>query len=243
MQGSRANSAARRRAEEQLERLDAVDPERAVSAIKPTTDSTARVHVRVGRDRFGPVMQELIADAGVRVGEPLSVESRGVLAEAICIEAARTDALRLLGARARSKRDLTMRLLRKGHERAHAATAVDRLEGVGLLDDESLARDRAERIASEGRSGPRGAEVKLRSVGIDPRTASRAVTEAFRGVDTLEQAVALAQRRERSIPAGLDAPTRKRRLYGYLARRGYDHDTCRRAVERALGGADDDTTE
>jgi regulatory protein len=162
------------------------------------------------------------------------------LAAALAREAARTDALRLLRARARAAQDLISRLVHKGHARADAAAAVERLGRAGLIDDEALARDRAERLAAGARLGPRAAQVKLRALGLGGGVSAEAVSDAFRGVDLLAQATEAARRRAASLRASVDEQTLRRRLFGYLARRGYDHDTCRQAVEQALGSAPED---
>ena len=235
-----AQSAARRRCEEQLARLDALPLDAKVNAIRPMGDDQSRLTVRVGRARFGPVHAVDRDGLGLSPGASLDAAARGRLADALAREAARADALRLLGTRSRSRRDLLHRLTQKGHDRGSAGSALDRLERVGLSDDESPARDRATGLADSGRAGPRAAEGKLRAIGIDGPTAAAAVREAYAQTDLLAQATEAAHRRARTFPTALDRPTRQRRLFGFLARRGYDHDTCRRAAQAALGGPDPD---
>jgi regulatory protein len=233
-------SAAAQRLETQLERLGDLPADTPVSAVRPMGEDATRFLVRFGRAQFGPVHGEDVHALGLVVGAAAEREARERLAAALAREAARSDALRLLRARARAKQDLIGRLLKKGHQRVHAAAAVERLERAGLIDDAALARHRAERLVEAGRVGPRGAEAKLRGAGLSQPVTSEAVTGAFAGVDLLEQATAAATRRARSMGAGLDDATRRRRLFGFLARRGYDHETCRRAVERALGASSDE---
>lgn len=238
--GARKQSATRRRCEEQLARLEELDADAAVTALRPMGDDQSRFVVRVGRARFGPVHSVDRDGLGVRVGEPLDDAARGRLAAALSREAARADALALLRTRSRSRRDLLNRLSLKGHTRDDSGAALDRLARVGLIDDETLAGDRAGVMALSGKTGPRAAEVKLRALGIEGGVAAAAVREAYDGADLLGQAMALAERLARSLGPSLDEAARRRRLFGYLARRGYDHDICRRATEAALGRPEDD---
>lgn len=240
MPAASRQSAARRRCVEQLARLGALPADAPVSAVKPFGDDPARFAIHLGRVRLGPVHAADLDALDLVVGSPLDAPARLRLAGALAREAARADALALLRTRSRSKRDLLDRLALKGHDRTPAREALDRLERVGLLDDAALARDRAAVIAESGRAGPRAAEVKLRALGIDPAAASGAVGDAYAGIDTLAQATEAAHRRARTFGPDLDRPTRQRRLYGFLARRGYDHDTCRKATEAALTGLEDD---
>ncbi|MCC7387667.1 MAG: RecX family transcriptional regulator [Phycisphaerales bacterium] len=233
-------SATRRRCEEQLARLEELPADAAVTALRPVGEDDPRVVVRVGKWRFGPLHAADRDTLGLTVGDRLDAPARARLGAALSREAARTDALALLRTRSRSRRDLLHRLALKGHPLDDATAALDRLARVGLLDDGSLARDRAGVMADSGRTGPRAAEVKLRSLGIAGPVAAEAVRDAYAGADLLEQATELAHKRARSFGASLDREARQRRLYGYLARRGYDHDICRRATEAALGRPNDD---
>jgi regulatory protein len=239
MQHRSAQSASRQRLDAQLAQLAELAPDTKVASIKPLPADPGRLSIRIGRAQFGPVNADDIDSLGLSVGAPAAEQARTRLGEAIAREAARTDALRLLRAKARSRQDLIGRLTRKGHERVHAAAAVERLERVGLLDDAALAKDRAERMAEVGRLGPRGAQAKLRTLGLSSPVSTEAVQGAYAGVDLVAQATDAARRRARSMGERLDDETRRRRLYGFLARRGYDHETCRRAVDQTLKGAPD----
>jgi SOS response regulatory protein OraA/RecX len=66
--------------------------------------------------------------------------------------------------------------------------------------------------------------------------AADAVAEVFveEAVDETSVVKQLAERRAAALQ-GLDPAVRRRRLYASLARRGYDADDVRRAVDAALG--------
>jgi regulatory protein len=109
---------------------------------------------------------------------------------------------------------------------------VERLEGVGLLNDRELAENLV-RAKQERKGLGRGAVTsELRSRGIAPELIEQAMSEID---DDDEQARAdeWAAKRSSSLQ-GLDRATAERRLNGYLMRRGYRSETIRRAVEKAL---------
>jgi regulatory protein len=109
---------------------------------------------------------------------------------------------------------------------------VERLEGVGLLNDRELAENLV-RAKQERKGLGRGAVTsELRSRGIAPELIEQALSEID---DDDEQARAdeWAVKRSSSLQ-GLDRATAERRLNGYLMRRGYRSETIRRAVEKAL---------
>lgn len=226
--------------DEQLARLEALPPGAAITALKPTGEDGIRFTIRVGKVQVGPIHADDVRELGLRIGLPLAGPVASGLGDALAREAARADALRLLRARPRSKRDLVRRLGLKGHDRIHAAATADRLERAGLLDDAALAEERAQTLADSGRAAPRVAEVKLRALGLESPVATKAVREAYQGLDLLQQATEAARKRLRGLGPGLDDDTRRRRLWGYLARRGYDHEICRRALDAVLGQQTED---
>ena len=69
--------------------------------------------------------------------------------------------------------------------------------------------------------------------GVEPALADEVVGEALRGVNELEEALAVAEKRVKTM-GGLDQAVIKRRLAGYLSRRGFSMDTVYRVLERVL---------
>ncbi|MEO0512575.1 MAG: regulatory protein RecX [Planctomycetota bacterium] len=148
--------------------------------------------------------------------------------------AATRHALRLLGARDRSRSRLRLLLVQRGHERQAVDRAMGRLVDRGLIDDASLAERRSSTLAARGQHGKRGIEMKLRSMGIGTDTARAAAGEATEGVDERSSAVELAAKRASRFSDALPYDKARRRLYGFLVRRGFSHDDAAHAVERAL---------
>ena len=234
MQRTYGQSATRRRLDAQREKLDALEPDAAITAIQPTHDELGRVHFCVKKDRFGPVHPRDYETLDLTIGSVLDDDARDQLFFAIATEAARTDALRLLGARSRARQDLLKRLIARGHHKSTAGAAIERLEAVGLIDDAAFAQDKAAHFVRAKKLGPRAAGAKLRALGLDASLVTRAIDDAFAGLDLTEQATGAARKRLRALPPTLDMPTKKRRLYAFLIRRGYDHSTCAQATQTAL---------
>lgn len=109
---------------------------------------------------------------------------------------------------------------------------LDRLEGVGLIDDTALA-ETIVRTQHERKGLGRAALVaELRRRRID----QEAIDEALGQLDEnseQERARRLADRRAAQL-RGLDHETAVRRLSGYLQRKGYSSETVRDAVLAAL---------
>jgi regulatory protein len=140
-------------------------------------------------------------------------------------------ALRLLAVRARSRRELEIRLRRAGFEPDEVGEELDRLEAVGLVDDEAFARELAEHHVGARRSGRRAVVGALAAKGVSRQV----IEEAMAGLGEGEEERALELARERAPRlAGMPRDKAFGRLSSLLMRRGYDPTTARDAAARAL---------
>jgi regulatory protein len=140
-------------------------------------------------------------------------------------------ALRLLAVRPRSRRELEVRLRGAGFEPDDVDDELIRLEAVGLVDDETFARELAEHHVTSRRSGRRAVMGALAAKGVSRRVIEEAV--AGLGENEGERALELARERAPRL-AGLPADKAFGRLSSLLMRRGYDPTTAREAARRAL---------
>ncbi|TMQ51366.1 MAG: regulatory protein RecX [Candidatus Eisenbacteria bacterium] len=147
--------------------------------------------------------------------------------------AAREAALKLLERTRRTRTDLERRLRDRGFAAATVAEVLDRLAGVGLVDDAEFARAFLSGRWGRRPSGWRRLVQELRARGVSPDDIARGralLEQQVGAVDEIASArrvIAQAERRYR----GLEPRARRHRLYGLLARRGYDSDTIEAALE------------
>ena len=158
--------------------------------------------------------------------------------------AAEEDALRvydravaMLAARGRAARDLERQLVRKGEPPELARKAVERLTAQGFLDDAAFARSFVRSKSSGAGLAKRRLEQELGRKGVDRAVVADAIDEVFEEeeVDEAAAAEALARKRNQSLGTA-DAPARRRRLYAFLARRGYSPDVIATAVSKVIKG-------
>lgn len=146
-------------------------------------------------------------------------------------------ALSLLAFRARSAAELRKRLLAAGAPAGEVESTIARLLDQKLLDDADFARQFARtRSAGAGASRLRIRQ-ELGRKGIARSVADEAITELEEeeGLDFSASVHRVAEKKWRTLQdSGLDEPTRRRRLYGFLARRGYNPDEIRAAMN-AIG--------
>ncbi len=136
----------------------------------------------------------------------------------VSVEQARDSALRRLAHAPRTRAQLLAGLLDRGVAPDVAATALDSLADVGLVDDDAFARAWVDsRARSRGLSRSR-LRRELIERGIDDDLADAAVADLDAATDA-ESAQALADRWTARTPVVGDRD--RRRLVGYLVRRGH----------------------
>ncbi len=155
-------------------------------------------------------------------------------------EAAHEAALKLLERRRRTRAELGRRLREKGYAESVVAQVIERLSGVGLLDDAEYARAFLAERWGRRVAGWRRLEQELRRRGVAGEDIDRArarFEEEQGGADEVRLArrvVAQAARRY----AALEPRVRRQRLYALLVRRGFDSDTIEQALRAASEATD-----
>jgi len=148
--------------------------------------------------------------------------------------AAYETAIHLLSYRPRSEREMRQRLRRRGAAPDVVDETIERLRASHYLDDAAFAQFwRESREAISPRSG-RLIRSELMSKGVDAGTA----TSTVEGLDDEEAAYRAASKRLKAHQ-GESYDVFRRRLGGFLTRRGFSYDVVRRVLDRCwrdIGG-------
>lgn len=210
-----------------------------VAIATPAAGATVTVVAPIGRDAqeftvtfdaAAPLslMATVVAEFGLRPGKRLVPADFAALRHADTRQRATEAAMRYLGIRPRSTREIRDYLRGKAYEPETVEAAIGRLTARGYLDDAAFARWWAENRAQFRPRGPHLLRQELRRKGVEAATVDDALTEHAERVDTEEQALAVARQKLRALlRQGLEQEVIVRRLSGLLARRGYGYDTLR----------------
>ncbi|GBD09272.1 Regulatory protein RecX [Candidatus Thermoflexus japonica] len=157
--------------------------------------------------------------ARLRPGQVLTDEEIRQLLDRDLLEQAHEIALRFLSYRPRSEREVADYLRRKGFDARTVEAELERLRRVGLVDDWAFARFWVENRTAFRPRSRRALQAELRRKGVPLAI----IREVLQESPPDERALALRLARERAQRLrGLDPLTFRRRLAGYLARRGFD---------------------
>lgn len=149
-------------------------------------------------------------------------------------------ALDMLEARARGVAELRRLLIKKGEPVEDVDAAIERLRAAGVLDDANFARQLTRSKALGAGLSRRRIQQELSKRGVAREISDEAITEVFEdeGVDE-EASIERVARKKLRMLTKVDDATRKRRLYAFLARRGYGSDEIQRVLKVVLDDSGD----
>ncbi|MDP2808323.1 MAG: regulatory protein RecX [bacterium] len=142
-------------------------------------------------------------------------------------------ALRLIELKPRSVHEIRDKLAKNGIEKAEIETVCSELETIGLLDDVKFARDWIENRQHFRPMGVIRLRQELFVKGIDREIVDQAISDYKSNADELPAAQDLA-RRKLKLYRNLDDNAAKRRLAGFLARRGYEVSIVSKVLKELL---------
>ena len=140
--------------------------------------------------------------------------------------------IRQLARRGMSRWELEQLLTKREIDPEVFAPELDRLQAMGVIDDASLAATLAFTQHSRKGLGRSAIELDLKRRHIDPELIEEALAD-IADEDELERATELAVKRIGQL-SSYDDETARRRLHGFLARKGYDSSVVRQAMDAAF---------
>jgi regulatory protein len=213
-----------------------------ITAIVPTQRDSQRATVKVEGQAVATLSQKRIAQLGLDIGLPWDDALAEQVEAAAAFDKAMMHAMNGLSRRAMSEVEVKQKLKQKGHPESIVAQVTDRLHELELLDDEAFGRSLIRDLQNRQPAGPRLMKQKLAQKGLDGVLIDQLVDEALQATDPVEDALAVARKRLPRLQ-GLNAATRKRRLYGQLARRGFTPETLDQVMNQLADELRDDADE
>jgi len=199
-----------------------------ITALVAQQRNTDRVNVYLdGKFAFGLAAIEAIR---LKRGQVLSDADIERLQAADDVEKAREKALRFLGNRPRSEWEVRQNLQKAGYGAETIDRVLERLRGVGLVDDAAFVRYWLDNRAQFKPKGAVALRQELRLKGVEREVIDAVLAESEHADDKAALRSALAKAdRYRQLPR----PEFAQKLGAYLARRGFDYETVREAVNAA----------
>lgn len=170
---------------------------------------------------------ETFLRSGLRPGDELTDEQLHELLQASDAHRAQEKALYLLEYRSHSKKELTEKIARTAASYEAAQTAADRMEELGLVDDEDYARRYAREMFLRKRWGPMRVRQELRQKGISSQLIDELLAEYDDADATQENIQAVL---EKKYADWAEDEKVRRRAFAGLQRLGYSYGDIRAAM-------------
>lgn len=138
-------------------------------------------------------------------------------------------AIRLLAATKRSERNIRERMTEKGYPASAIDKVITVLKAGHYLNDLALAKQKIEYAALSAPKGRRRLSFELRQKGIGERVIQDALAE-YLPEEELSHARTLAQGKWADWQK-IEQFKRRKKLYDFLARRGFDYELCRQVID------------
>lgn len=167
----------------------------------------------------------LIADYSLFTGRELADDELESLKEAAASTELKARALRMTGARAMSRKEVTDRLTQKGADIDSAEDTADWLERMGIVNDEEYAGMIARHYSAKG-YGAGKVKNELYRRGVPKEYWDGALDEVSGTDESVDKIISLKLKN-----VGNDPKTIKK-LTAMLLRRGFSWDEIRRGLER-----------
>ena len=170
-----------------------------------------------------------IADEDIYVGMKLDEKQMAALLKAAGIRKAVRASLSLLERRDYSVKELTKKLVEKGHGEEEAAAAAERAEAAGYVNDRRYGERLVER--RKNRVGRKQLAYELAKAGISADEAKDIISETYDdetdGVETVLRE--MNRRLKGSVPADRAA---QRKLFNSFISKGFEFETVKAAFEK-----------
>ena len=147
---------------------------------------------------------------------------------------ARDYAYRLLHYRLRSRSEIEQRLYKKGYRQDSVGKLISQLISQGLIDDEKFARAWVNDRINARPVSRRFLQYQLQKKGVREGIIADTLKALAGSYDEYRAACELAKKRLRHC-GELDKLKKKRRIAGYLKRRGFSFDIILRILNELIG--------
>lgn len=138
--------------------------------------------------------------------------------------------LRLLAASPKSGQELHKKLVEKGYPEKIIRRALQDLKDQGLLDDSVFAQDLVSRLTHFKAAGKYKVAFELKRHGV-PEKIRREILETITPEAESDRAFEQAQMKWQSWNK-VELPKRKKRLYDFLIRKGYDFQIAQEVLQK-----------
>lgn len=203
-----------------------------ITSIRSQSRSHDRVSIYLDGEFVLGIHRDLLLEFNLARGAELDAATVCRIARRDAYFRARAAAFRYLSYRDRAAAEIRRRLERSDYEADVIEDVVHDLEQAGYVDDHAFAQRYAESRFRSGGYGPVRVRSDLKRKGVDADAVDAALEQVFsRRDELLQRAREIGSKRWDRLEREPDALKRKKKVYDYLARRGFGFELVHRVVD------------
>lgn len=214
-----------------------------ITEISPQQRNPSRRNLYVDGAFVLGVSAETLLRFGLRQGDAITHETLREIEKIEELINAKGAALRYLGVRPRTEKEIRDKLREKEFGDEEIARTIVELKGTGLLNDAEFARMYIRDAMLKRPAGALMLRRKLLLLGVDRATIDEAIGEIFAETDLEATALAVARdyvRKTRNLRKGESAHKRRSRVAAHLGRRGFSWDVIQSVVKALFVGGEEE---
>lgn len=200
-----------------------------ITMVERQKGNKHRYNIFVGGEYAFSVHEDIMIKYRLLKGEAVNQEElEGILRDDERHQAY-MEAIRYIGRRPRSKKEVQHHLKLKGYDPERIGETVDRLQKERYLDDEAFAKLWTENRIVSQKKGRRWVEMELSQKGVDDGD----IASAFSSIDPEEELTgALEIGRKKWRITGGEPFDKRRKVMAFLLRRGYSNELVSRVIRQ-----------
>lgn len=196
-----------------------------ITAIEPRRKGFSQLYI--DGEAAVKVDTEVLIISGFKAGSKITDDELYELIQSSDKRRASEKALYLLEHRNHSKKELEEKIARTAASREAAKAAAERMEEIGLVNDEQFARDYARELFERKKFGASRVKQELYRKGIDKEIIAVVIEE----YDEIDTASMIKEILEKKYPHYADDEKIMRRAVAALQRYGYKYGDIRQAMK------------
>ncbi len=205
-----------------------------ITDIKPQKRRSKRRSIFVDNEFLCGVDEEIVAVLGLKVGQEVAKRKIEEILYKEEVKKAKDYSFKLLSYRPRSIKEIRNRLKKKNYSLKIILKVIKSLKRLKFLNDREFAKMWVENRIRTRPMGRYRLYQELIQKGIDRELIEKTLNN-YREEEEIKLARELAQRKLKRSYQNLDEVTTKRRLYGFLQRRGFSYDIIQEVMKELKG--------
>lgn len=213
-----------------------------ITSITPQKRRSGRYSIFVDNEFFIGLDEEVLYFAKLKEGQEIDPKDLKELVTREEYSRARQYVLNLLSRRLYTCHEVRNKLTQRGYESFIIEKLIADLESKKLLNDTQFAQSWIEERIAHRPRGPAVLRQELSRKGIDREL----ITELLKSIQSTNDQIPLAEKtllKKKLYAQEKDPRVRKRKIYQYLAQKGFSPDVIRETVRRTLGKLNEEEIE